>query len=291
MPSLSVRLAVAVALLATAGAGCGSTERSGRPSVVVTHSILGDVVRNVVGDQADVDVVMPAGADPHEFEPSAAQAGLVESADLVVVNGFGLEVGLLDVLDAAASSGVEVLDLGAVGDDPHWFTDPVRMADAVALVAGAVEGLDGVDRARVEENAAAYERDVRAVVEEIDDELAAIPADDRVLLTNHEVFGAFADRFDFEVVGTVIPTGTTLAEPSGQDLADLVGTIEEADLPAIFVDASSSSELADVLVEETGEQVEVVELFSESLGDEGSGGETYLELLRTNAARIHAALT
>ena len=123
------------------------------------------------------------------------------------------------------------------------------------------------------------------------DDLLAVPAADRRLVTNHEVFGYFADRYGFEVIGTIIPSGTTLAEPSSADLSALVDIIDETGVPAIFADTSSSSELADVLAEETGEDIAVVELFSESLGEPGSGGETYLQLIRTNADRIVGALS
>jgi zinc/manganese transport system substrate-binding protein len=119
--------------------------------------------------------------------------------------------------------------------------------------------------------------------------VSAVPAGRRTLVTNHEVFGYFADRYGFDVVGAVIPAGTTQAEPSAEQLAELADTIEERGVPAIFVETSSPTRLADALAEEVGD-VDVVELFSESLGDEGSGGETYAAMMRTNATRIADAL-
>ena len=256
---------------------------------------------NVFGDTATVEVVMPAGADPHEFEPSAADVALLNEADLVVANGLGFEVGLVDALDAAAEDGVDVLELGEQlaplplaegdGEDPHWFTDPRRTVRAVGLVADAAADVDGIDTDAVEAQAGAYADAVTSADAEIGDDLLAIPGRDRRLVTNHEVFGYFADRYGFEVIGTVIPSGTTLAEPSSADLSALVDTIDETGVPAIFADTSSSSDLADVLAEETGQDIAVVELFSESLGEPGSGGETYLQLIRTNADRILGALT
>ena len=131
----------------------------GGPLVVATHSILGDLATNVLGDTATVEVVMPAGTDPHEFEPSAADVALLSEADLVVANGLGFEVGLTDALEAAADDGIDVLDLGEQldplpladgdGEDPHWFTDPRRMARAVGLVAEAAAAVDGIDAAAV----------------------------------------------------------------------------------------------------------------------------------------------
>ncbi len=294
-------LLVLVALLSLSAAACGGDGPSGdRQLVVATHSLLGDLATNVFGDEAEVEVVMPAGTDPHEFEPSAAQVAMLSEADLVVANGLGFEAGLTDALDAAAGDGVPVLELGPAleplplddgdGEDPHWFTDPLRMARAAGLVATAAEDLDGIDPVVVADQAAGHAAAIEAADAEIAADLDAVPEDQRQLVTNHEVFGYFADRYGFEVVGTVIPSGTTLAEPSSSELADLVAVIEETGVPAVFADTSSSADLAHVLAEETGEDIAVVELFSESLGEEGSGAETYLELIRTNADRIVAAL-
>ena len=119
----------------------------------------------------------------------------------------------------------------------------------------------------------------------MDDVLAALPADRRVLVTDHEVFGYFADRFDFDVVGTVIPSTTTDAAPSASDLDALAEIIRDAGVPAIFTESGHSDELADALADEVGD-VEVVALFAESLGPPGSGAETYVDMMRTNAELI-----
>jgi zinc/manganese transport system substrate-binding protein len=161
----------------------------------------------------------------------------------------------------------------------------------VARIAEAAAAVEGIDSDAVAAQADAYADEVSTADAVIGDDLLAIPARARQLVTNHEVFGYFADRYGFEVIGTVIPSGTTLAEPSSADLSVLVDTIDETGVPAVFADTSSSSDLADVLADETGEDIAVVELFSESLGEPGSGGETYLQLIRTNADRILGALT
>jgi zinc/manganese transport system substrate-binding protein len=276
-----------VVLLATLG--CSTQGTDDGPAVIATHSVLGDLVRNVVGDAAEVDVVMPPGADPHEFEPSARQIAELTEADLVVANGLDFEHGLDDALAAARAAGVPVLELGEeldpMGDDPHWFTDPIRMADAAGLVADALPELAGVAG-----RAEAYAGELRALSARIDDELAAIPADRRTLITGHEVLGYFADRFGLDVVGTVVPSGRTLAEPSAADLGDLVDRIEGGGIPALFVDASAPTGLVDVVAGEVGSDVDVVELWSESLGDEASPASTYVDLVRTDARRIAEAL-
>ena len=178
--------AAALVLLVPLGAACGgSGSGDDRPLVVATHSILGDVATNVFGDTATVEVVMPAGADPHEFEPSAADVALLNEADLVVANGLGFEVGLVDALDAAAEDGVDVLELGEQldplplaeggGEDPHWFTDPRRTVRAVGLIADAAADVDGIDTDAVGAQAEAYADAVTAADAEIGDDLLAIP--------------------------------------------------------------------------------------------------------------------
>jgi zinc/manganese transport system substrate-binding protein len=265
---------------------------------VVTTNILGDVVEQLVGDDAEVEVVMPPNADPHDFAASAQQAASMREADALVVNGLGFEEGLGDTVEAAEADGVPVItatdaiDPRSLGDgeDPHLFADPVRMAAAAARIADELAAeIPSLDTPDGEGRVAAYLDALDALDADVEATLAGIPAEDRVLVTNHEVFGYFADRYDFEVLGAIIPGGSTLAEPSAADLADLVAVIEERDVPAIFAEASSPARLADALAAE-GADVEVVELYSESLGEPGSPGDTYLGMVRTNAERIAAAL-
>ncbi len=331
MPRLR-RLALLLAATALAGAGlvaCGTgTEGAAgdeRPHVVVTTTILGDVVSRLLGDHARVQVLMPRGADPHDVQISARQAADLRAADAVIVNGGGFEAGYLDALDAAADDGVPVHaaldDVAALtfaeghghgdeeeegehadeepaaegggpdeGTDPHFFTDPDRMADAAeGIVTFLAAEVPALGTAEVHSEAAVEVDALRALATEAEEVLAPIPAAERIFVTNHEVFGYFADRYGFEVVGTVIPGGGTDAEPSAGALADLAQVIEEEGVPAVFADVSSPRDLAEALADEVGD-VEVVELFSESLGPEGSGGATYAEMVRTNAERVAAAL-
>jgi zinc/manganese transport system substrate-binding protein len=297
--------ALALPLLAPGLAACGddggaAVASGGGPRVVVTTNVLGDVVADLVGDQADVEVIMPPGSAPHEFQASPRQVASIREADALVSNGAGFEEGLGDPIDAAEEDGVptfaaidavDTLQLeGGGATDPHFFTDPARMATAAQAIGDfLVDEVPALDTP-------AFARQVRATVDElhaldaeVERTLSAVPADRRTLVTNHEVFGYFADRYGFDVVGAVIPAGTTQAEPSAEQLAELADTIEERGVPAIFVETSSPTRLADALAEEVGD-VDVVELFSESLGDEGSGGETYAAMMRTNATRIADAL-
>ena len=176
------------------------------------------------------------------------------------------------------------------GGDPHFFADPARMAVAVDSIADfLIDTIDGVDAGVLRSDADAYVARLDELDEDVQSILSDLSEDQRVLVTNHEVFGYFADRYDFEVVGTVIPGGATTDGASAGALAELAKVVEDEGVPAIFADTSSSNELADTLADEVGE-IAVIELFSESLGDTDSAGATYLEMVRTNAERIAEAL-
>ena len=152
-----------------------------------------------------------------------------------------------------------------------------------------IDEVDGIDTVAVEAAADAYERELDALDAEIADLLAAIPSPRRVLVTNHEVFGYFAERYGFDVVGAIIPGGSTTDGASAAALAALAETIRDTGVTVIFADVSSSTDLAQTLADEVGD-IEIVELYSESLGGAGSDGATYVEMIRTNAERITAAL-
>ena len=274
-------------------AGCGEDE-GGEPSVVVTTSILGDVVGNLVGEDVEVEVLMPAGVDPHAFAPSARQAAALRGADVLVQNGAGFEAGLADTLDAAAGDGAVLVTatdgVDLLGDDPHFFTDPVRMRAAAEHIAGELaEHVDGLDADELRARTDRYLRALDDLDREVAATLDAVPADRRTLVTNHEVFAYFAERYGFEVLGAVVPGGSTLAEPSAADLTDLAAAIDAADVPAVFAETSSPARVAEALAAE-GTDVEVVELYSEALGEAGSDGATYLDMVRANARRIAEAL-
>jgi zinc/manganese transport system substrate-binding protein len=324
------------ALVAACGSGDGSSEEESGVRIVVTTNVLGDVVAASMPEGITVDVIMPIGADPHDFAPSARQAEAMEQADLLVVNGANFEEGMTDIVESLRNTGTEVfafadhvdlLEIGASmhdhgeedhdedhgdedhgeedhdedhGDedhaheagsaDPHLWTDPDRIAAGVTALVGAVSLLEGVDADAVEASAASYLSSLEELAGAMSETLSVVAQQERVLVTNHEVFAYFAERFDFEVVGAVIPSTSTGAEPSASDLDDLAEIIIDEGVPAVFAETSGSTRLAEVLVDEIGGDVAVIELFTESLGDDGSGAATYLEMMRFNAAAIAGAL-
>ncbi|GAA3278837.1 zinc ABC transporter substrate-binding protein AztC [Paenarthrobacter aurescens] len=283
--------------------GCSQPGTPEKPQVVVTTNILGDVTKEVLGDQVDVTTLMQPNADPHSFEISAQQAALMGSADLVVSNGLGLEEGLQQHLDRAGKAGAPVLAAGEViavvpyssGDaegapDPHFWTDPAAMIDVVDAVEAAGRDIEGIDPKRLASSAAAYRDKLHQLDSEMTGAFAGIPKERRALVTNHHVFGYLAKRFDFQVVGAIIPGGTTLAAPSAADLRQLSESIRGAGVRTIFADSSQPDRLVQVLASEAGVNVEVAQLFTESLTGPDGGAPTYLDMMRANTERIVTGL-
>ncbi|MGG7308589.1 metal ABC transporter solute-binding protein, Zn/Mn family [Curtobacterium sp. AB451] len=288
---------VVVTVLAAVGVafgagGCTAAPGQDRPLVAVTTNILGDVVSEVVGDAAEVMVLMPAGADPHSFEVSAQEAARLRTADLVVENGLGLEEGVSRHVRAAADDGVPVFTAGDAvealewtteddsGPDPHLWTDPARMVDVVESLDDDLRDV-GI-RAT---GTADYLDALHALDGEMERAFGALGPGQRALVTNHHVFGYLADRYGFRVVGAVIPSGTTLASPSAADLRDLADAIEETGVRTVFADASQPARLAEVLAEEVDVHVDIQPLATESLTTDGPAS-TYLGMMRSNTEAI-----
>ncbi|MBT8199178.1 MAG: metal ABC transporter substrate-binding protein [Acidimicrobiia bacterium] len=288
-------IALAV-LLAACGNGTASSDEL---RVVATTGILGDVVGSMVEDDATLDVLIPNGADPHDYRASAQQAASILTADLVVANGLLLEEGLLDLLAQAEADGVRVLQVGDSLDpimrgqseipDPHFWLDPMRMADAAKLIASElITKSPDVDW---NQRASNYAAELQTAHQEITATLSTVPEDQRKLVTNHDALAYFASRYGFEIVGTVIPGGSGLADPSPAELTALVEIIRREDVKAIFTETTESSSLAQELADEFGGEVSVVELYTGSLGEPGSGADTLVGMLVSNATLIAEALS
>lgn len=301
-------LIVVLLALVTAATATACTTGDDRPGIVVTTNILGDVTREIVGDEADVTVLMKPNADPHSFGLSAVQAAELEQADLVVYNGLGLEENVLRHVHAARDSGVATFAAGEAADpitfqtvddgglegqsDPHFWTDPDRVRKVVGLIADQViEQVDGVEGDAIRANADRYAKQLADLSTWMEKSFGRVPADRRSVVTNHHVFGYLADRFGFEVIGAVIPSGTTLASPSSSDLRSLTEAMERAGVRTVFADSSQPKRLAEVLRTEMGGGVRVVELYSESLTAEGEGADTYLRMMRANTTALVTGLT
>lgn len=293
----------------------GTESATGQVLVVATTTILGDIAGSVVECAGGrVQTLMPSGADPHDFAPSSQQVAAMVSADLVVANGLGLEAGLTDALENAQADGAVVLQIAPAVDpiafghdgadnggehtdghtdghaegpgdlDPHVWFDMTRMAKAATIIGKALADSTG-DSAyttcgtTVSDEILQAEVGVRATLE-------SVPVGQRVLVTDHEALGYLANAYGYRIAGTVIPAGTTLAEPSSADLAALARTIRDEHVQAIFTNTSSGTALADAVAAEAGVDVSVIPLQVESLGAPGSGTDSYIGMMQSNATAI-----
>jgi len=302
-------LVLATMALVVAACGPSSDGSTEDLEIVATTTILGDVVAEIVGELATVEVLMPIGADPHDFSPSSQQVALINRADLVVANGLDLEEGLEDVLDSAAEDGVAVVYVAESvtplpeddqtgpeeegnhdhgGEDPHFWLDPIRMAEASGEIGRVLQEID--PSGTWADSATRYAQDLTETDQQVERILLERPEEGRKLVTNHDSLDYFADRYGFEVIGVVVPGGSTLGDPSSEELAGLVAAIEAESVPAIFAETTESDTLAEAVAAEVGFDVEVVDLYTGSLGEEGSGAETYTDMLLTNAQLIADAL-
>jgi zinc/manganese transport system substrate-binding protein len=266
--------------------------------VVVTTPILGSLVEDLAGDAARVTSVMPNGADPHGFHPSAKDAEEITDAGLVVENGLDLEESLHEVLGQARDDGVpfftaadhvtprtasqsEASDEGGA-EDPHIWMDPVAMRRVVLALAPALRRDLGIDvRARAER----LSRRLDALDAEVRETLAPIPPDRRALVTGHESMGYFADRYGFRLSGALIPSLNSQAQASAAALAELRDKVREARVPTIFTEIGTPSDLADALADETGARV--VEVGTHTLPEDGS----YVTFMREVARTVAGGLT
>lgn len=275
-PARSLRLSLGVlALAALLLASCGrpgpAPAPGGKKAIVVTYSILGSLVSDLVGEAAGVKVLVPNGLDVHEWEPSARDIESLMGADLVVVNGLGLEGGLEKSLSQARAKGipffvaadhVQVRRVGEgegipTGDpdqalgaqDPHIWTDPVAMEAVVLALAPALkEGL-GLE---VQARAASLAEALRALDGEIAAQVSALPQARRRIVTGHESLGYFAQRYGFRLVGALVPSLSSEAEASAAWLASLKGLMAQAGVEVIFTEVGTPPRVAQALARETG---------------------------------------
>ena len=270
--------------------------------ILATMSFLADIAQHVVGDEPKIDSLVPANVDPHGFQPAPADIIKVAQCNVLISNGAGLETFLDNVLQNAggqrtvirASQGLvfrtptqgEVVDTQHEGD-PHFWLDPNNV---IVYAENIRDGLSQADPSHAE----AYRRnadDYIAQLKELDtwirEQVNQVPTGRRLLVTNHESLGYFADRYGFRVVGTIIPSVSTEASPSAQQLVGLITQIRATQAPAIFLETGTNPQLADQIASETGVRV-ITGLYTHSVSAETAP--TYLDMMRHNTDLIVQAL-
>ena len=273
---------------------------SGPLNVVATTQIIGDVVNAIGGDSIQLVTLIPPDSDPHAFEPTPQDASRLSAAAVIFSNGFNLEEGLTTLLQAngdrvtQVSDGVPPIEFAgsteepAGGNDPHAWMNPQNVKIWVDNIASSLGKADPANATAYSANAAAY----KAKLDELDSwargQIGELPVAQRVLVTDHEAFGYFADHYGFQIVGALIPSYSTLSEPSAGELADLETAIRQYDVQAVFVGSSMNPALGEQVAADTG--IQMVVLYTEALSPADGPAATYLDLIRYDVLAIVGAL-
>lgn len=296
-PRRQAALAAAALALALFAAGCGAagSDDEGGVGVVATTTQIGDWVREVGGGAVSVDQVLEPNTDPHEYEPRPSDVEAAAGAELVFANGDDLDAWIEEIVSDSGSEAT-VVDLGAVvperlaGEedsqfDPHWWHDPRNAEAAVREIERRLAAVDPAHRAEYRRNADAYLGRLRRLDAGIAACLDSVPAPARKLVTDHDAFGYFANRYGIDVVGAVIPSQTTQAQASAKDVSELIGLIENEGVKAVFPESSLSANVAEAISRQTGASTDY-ELYGDTLGPADSDGATYLTMEAANADAI-----
>lgn len=295
------RRVIFIVVLAILLASCGGTPASvsgtSAPVILTSTTILADITRNIVGNRLQVESLLPLGADAHSYEPTPQDVAKISETNFIVINGADYEGFLQSLLAAGdgaekmlveASAGIDARTDPEHGLDPHMWLDPTLVILYVENIRDALIQLDPDGEATYTSNAAAYIAQLKDLDAWIVDQVDQIPAEKRLLVTNHEAIGYFAERYGFTVVGTVVESFSSDASPSAQQLAALIDQIKASGAPAIFLDASDNDTLARQIADETGVKV-ITNIHLESLTDGVPAG-TYIDLMKHNVSEIVNAL-
>lgn len=265
-----------------------------RLTIVASFSILGDFVRNVGGDRINVTTLVGPNADVHVYTPAPADAKMIAGAKLVIVNGLGLEGWLPRLVQSAggkasivvASSGIAPLKLGREAD-PHAWQSVSNAKIYVANIRDALAAANATDAAVFGANAERYLAELDALDAEVRAALEKIPPERRKVISTHNAFGYFAEAYGIDFIA---PIGvSTETEPSARDVADIIGQIKKAKIPAVFLENMSDDRLIGRIAAEAGAKVGGT-LFSDALTDEKGDAPTYIAMVKHNIRALTSAL-
>lgn len=279
--------------------------------VLAVETFLADIAQNVAGDRLQVAALMPIGIDPHSFEPTPRDVAKVADSHVLIVNGAGFEAflgemlqnagGQRQVIEAAAGLATRTLQGEEVGQehqdedehghegDPHFWLDPKNVIQYVENIRAGLSQADPDGAPLYAANAQAYIAQLQELDKWITEQVQQVPEERRLLVTNHESFGYFADRYGFKIIGTIVPSISPTAAPSAQQLAELIDHIKATGAPAIFLETGTSPQLAEQVAAETNVKV-VTGLYSHSITAADGLAPTYIDMMKYNTAAIVEAL-
>jgi len=276
----------------------GSAQDKAESAILTSTTFLADITRRVAGDRVTVESLLPIGADPHSYQPTPRDVARIADSKLLIINGAEYEHFLESLLENAggekeiveASTGISprVDAESEHGVDPHMWLDPNNVILYVENIREGLTHFDPEGAAVYQTNADAYTAELKDLDAWIIEQVSQIPPERKLLVTNHEALGYFAERYGFTVAGTVIESFSSGASPSAEQMAGLIDQINASGAPAIFLDASDNDTLAQQIADETGVRV-VTGLHLESLTD-GAPAATYIDMMKHNVTLIVEAL-
>jgi zinc/manganese transport system substrate-binding protein len=262
--------------------------------VVATFSILGDLVRNVGGDNVAVTTLVGPDSDAHVYSPTPADAKKIADAKLIFVNGLGFEGWLPRLVQSSgskarivtASNGISTLRLGSAAD-PHAWQSVNNAKIYVANIGAALAAADPAAAGQFAQNAQAYVEKLDALDREVRDAVAKLPPDRRKVISTHSAFGYFAASYGIEFIA---PLGvSTESEPSARDIARIITQVRRAKIPAVFLENVTDPRLMQRISAETGAKVGGT-LYSDGLTGEKGDAPTYIDMVRHNIRALTRAL-
>jgi ABC-type Zn uptake system ZnuABC Zn-binding protein ZnuA len=282
-----------VAVLAGCGEDDGGAAAGGGVKVVATTTQAADLARNVGGDRVEVVGLLAPNSDPHEYEVRPRDMQALVDADLVVRSGGDLDDWLQEAIEGSGSEAPVLTLIDGVrttDDDPHWWQDPRNAILAAGEIERSLSEVDRAGAAGYAANAGRYETRLRRLDREVAACIAEVPAAQRKLVTTHDALGYYARRYGIEVVGAVIPSLSTSGQPSAGETAELIKTIRDEDVKAIFAESSVNAKVEEAIARETGATVGKA-LWADTLGPPGSDGATYADSIASNTRALVDGLT
>lgn len=313
MKKIFNKVIVTLTLAALFLAACGSAPQSADNalSVLASTSFLADIAQNVAGDRVVVESLLPIGADPHAYQAAPTDVAKIAESNVLILNGVEYEHFIESLLENAGGERLIIEATAGLtphameehdgeehtegeeeheheAGDPHMWLDPNLVITYVENIRDGLSEADPEGAETYKANAEAYIAQLQELDTFIKEQVNSVPAERRLLVTNHEALGYFAERYGFEIVDTILPSFSSEASASAQEIAAAVDAVKNSGAPAIFLGEVENADLANQIASETGVKV-VNTLYLESLTD-GNPAATYIDMMKHNVTEIVSAL-
>jgi ABC-type Zn uptake system ZnuABC Zn-binding protein ZnuA len=305
MYRLTLCLSILTLLLSACAGQPNSRETQGTtlPVILTSTTFLADITSNVAGDRMTAESLLSPGADPHEYQAVPSDVQKIAESKVLIVNGLDYDQFIQPLLDAQRASGTRLVvtasdgleprqmqeETGETVPDPHMWMAPPRV---IKYVENIREGLTKADPGGIDvykTNAKAYISQLEELDDWIKEQVSQIPEEHRLLVTNHDSLGYFAEQYGFTIIGTIIPGVSSEAAPSARQIATLIDQIKSAGAPAAFLNISDNPQLADQIAAETDIEV-ITDLYIETLSPPDGPAATYIDMIKHNVMQIVNAL-